>query len=109
MNLFSNFIPAQAAPAASQGGGNMLVSFMPLVLMFVIFYFLLIRPQQKRQKAHQNMLKTLKKGDRVVTSGGLMGTVWGVAEDKVVLKVGEDEVKLEFEKSAIATLVKAKE
>lgn len=109
MNLFDSIILAQAAPAQPQGGGNMLVSFLPLVLMFVIFYFLLIRPQQKRQKEHQNMLKALKKGDKVATSGGMIGTVWGVDDNKVVLKVGEDEVKLEFEKSAITTVLKPKE
>ncbi|MBI4971529.1 MAG: preprotein translocase subunit YajC [Candidatus Omnitrophica bacterium] len=107
MNLLNTVSIAQAAPAG--GSSNMLVSFLPLILMFVIFYLLLIRPQQKRQKALQLMIKNLKKGDKVVTSGGMIGTVWGVAEDKVVLKVGEDEVKLEFEKSSISGLIKPKE
>lgn len=110
MNVLNSLVIAQAQTASGQqGGGNMLVSFLPLALMFVIFYFLLIRPQQKRQKEHQTMLKALKKGDKVVTSGGIIGSVVGVAEDKVVLKVGEDEVKLEFERSAVSSLVKPKE
>ena len=85
---------------------NILVSMFPLILMFVIFYFLLIRPQQKKQKDHEVMLKGLKKGDRVVTSGGIIGNVIGVDENQVVLKVGEDGVKLEFERSAISHLTK---
>ena len=85
---------------------NILVSMFPLILMFVIFYFLLIRPQQKKQKDHALMLTNLKKGDRVVTSGGIIGNVIGVDEHQVVLKVGEDGVKLEFERSAISHLTK---
>jgi len=91
---------------AGEGQGNPIVAFLPLILMFVIFYFLLIRPQQKKQKAHQVMLKELKKGDKVVSSGGLIGKVVGVTDKKVVLKCGEDEIKLEFEKSAINQLLK---
>src|SRR3989338_8087573 len=106
MNLLNTVSIAQAAAPSAGGSSNMLVSFLPLILMFVIFYLLLIRPQQKRQKALQLMIKNLKKGDKVTTSGGMIGTVLGVAEDKVVLKVGENEVKLEFEKSAISGLIK---
>ncbi len=108
MNLLNSAVFAQATKAPA-GGGNMLVSFLPLLLMFVIFYLLLIRPQQKRQKEHKLMLENLKKGDKVVTSGGIIGSVIGVAEDKVVVKVGEDELKLEFEKSAVSHLIKPKE
>ena len=103
MNLFHSVVLAQAAPG---GSGNMLVSFLPLILMFVIFYFLLIRPQQKKQKEHELMIKNLKKGDKVVTSGGIIGTVLGVSDSQVVLKVGEDEVKLEFERSSVSGLIK---
>ena len=107
MNLHNWIVLAEGQAAQPQG--NMLVSFLPLVLMFVIFYFLLIRPQQKRQKDHRLMLQNLKKGDRVATTGGIIGNVVGVNQDKVVLKCGEDEVKLEFEKSAISVLIKPKE
>ena len=75
-----------------------------IALIFVIFYFLLIRPQQKKQKQHQNMLEAIKKGDRVVTSGGVYGTVIGVKDNIVVLKIADD-VKVEFAKSAIASIV----
>ena len=107
MNLLNAVSIAQAAAPAG-GSSNMLVSFLPLLLMFGIFYFLLIRPQQKRQKDLKLMISNLKKGDKVVTVGGIIGTVWGVAEDKVVLRVGEDEVKLEFERSSVSGLDKPK-
>lgn len=85
---------------------NPILSFLPLILMFVIFYFLLIRPQQKRQKAHAEMIKNLKKGDRVVTSGGVIGTVHTLQDDYVVLKVGDQDTKLEVLRSAVQELRK---
>ncbi len=82
---------------------NPLISFAPLVFVFVIFYFLLIRPQQKRQKELQTMVEGLKKGDKVVTAGGLIGTITSVQNDYVVLKVGDNEnTKIEVLKSAIS-------
>jgi preprotein translocase subunit YajC len=74
--------------------------FIPIILMFVIFYFLLIRPQQKRQKEQRNMISNLKKGDRIITSGGLHGRITGLDEttltveiaDKVRVKVGRNSV-----------------
>ncbi len=85
----------------------MLVQFGPILLIFVIMYFLLIRPQQTQQKKMQAMLKALKKGDRVVTSGGILGTVVGVDDARVVLRV-TDDVKLEFLKSAVVSVVTEK-
>jgi preprotein translocase subunit YajC len=86
------------------GGSGGLLSLWPIALIFVIFYFLLIRPQQKKQKQHQKMLESIKKGDRVVTSGGMYGTVVGVKENAVVLKIAEN-VKVEFAKSAVTHIV----
>jgi preprotein translocase subunit YajC len=85
------------------GGGNPLSFLVPILLIFLIMYFLMIRPQQKKQKQHQAMLSVLKKGDSVVTNSGMFGTVWGIndKENKVILKFGED-LKIEFLKSAIA-------
>ena len=80
---------------------NPILAFAPLVLMFVVFYFLLIRPQQKRQKELNQMIQELKKGDRVVTSGGIIGTIAGIQNDYVILKVGDGETKIEVLKSAI--------
>ncbi|MGG1312379.1 preprotein translocase subunit YajC [Cohnella laeviribosi] len=76
------------------------MSLLPFVLMFVIFYFLLIRPQQKKTKERNNMLRALKKGDKVTTIGGLHGTIVELTDDKVVLKVN-DVTKLTFDRSAV--------
>lgn len=94
---------AYAAPAAAeQAQVNPIMSFLPLILIFAVFYFLLIRPQQKRQKELEKMVQNLKKGDRVVTAGGLIGTVSSLQNDYLVLKVGDSEGnKVEILKSSI--------
>lgn len=84
---------------------NPIVQFLPFVFIFAIFYFLLIMPMRKRQKKHQEMLSKLAKGDRVVTSGGIFGTVVEVQGDRVILRVA-DNVKLEVAVSAVAGLAK---
>lgn len=96
---------AYAAEAAQEGGAASPLSSMlfPLILMFAIFYFLLIRPQQKKQKKHQEMLGNLQKGDKVITSGGLYGIVVKVTEKDVVLEVA-DKVNLRFTLGAIGTV-----
>jgi len=76
---------------------------LPFIIMFAIFYFLLIRPQQKRQKQRQQMLNNLKKGDKVITIGGLHGTIAELTDDTVVLRVN-DVTKLTFDRSAINTV-----
>ena len=91
----------------AQPGVNPILSFLPLILMFVVFYFLLIRPQQKRQTEHAQMLKALKKGDRVVTSGGVIGTIQTLQDDYVVLKVGDQDTKMEVLRSAVQELRKS--
>ena len=90
----------------SQAQTNPILSFLPLILMFVVFYFLLIRPQQKRQREHGEMVKNLKKGDRVVTSGGIIGTVHTLQDDFVVLKIGDQDTKIEVLRSAIQEIRK---
>jgi preprotein translocase subunit YajC len=89
--------------AAGDGGGSFLASWGILIPLFLIMYFLLIRPQRKRQKEHEKLITELKKGDKVVTSSGLFGTIFAIQDDKnkVVLKI-TDEVKVEFLKSSIA-------
>jgi preprotein translocase subunit YajC len=74
-----------AGGAGSQGGG--IGAFLPLILMFAIFYFLLIRPQQKKAKQHKQLLSALKKGDRVISSGGLHGVVTGLTDDVVTMEI----------------------
>ena len=79
--------------------------FLPLVFLFVIFYFLLIRPQQQRQKEHANMLKNLEKNDEVVTAGGVHATVVSVGEKTAMIRIAEN-VKVEVEKSSITQVAK---
>ena len=92
------------SPGGGGNGGGML-QILPLMIgMFAIMYFLIIRPQQKQKRERENLLRAIKKGDRVVTSGGLYGTVVGLSEHTVTLKVA-DQVKLDFERSAIGRIV----
>ena len=93
---------AMVPPGPGQSG-SLVSTLVPFLLMFVIFYFLLIAPQRKKAKAHTAMLEALKAGDRVVTSGGIYGTVVGVDAQKVQLRVA-DQVKIEVAKHAIAGL-----
>ena len=87
-----------AAAAAPSGGTSFFIQTIPLVLVFVIFWFLMIRPQQRRMKAHQAQIAAVKKGDRVVTGGGLIGKV---------VKVGETEVEIELGTNVRVTAVKS--
>lgn len=95
-----------AMAGGGEGGGGGIAMLVWFALIFVIFYFLLIRPQRKKQKEHDALLKELKKGDKVVTSSGMFGTIFAIDEDRgrVVLKIGDD-TKLEFLKSSIAARV----
>jgi len=79
---------------------------MPLVFIFVIFYFLLIRPQQKKQKEHEKLVKSVKTGDQVVTNAGIHGTVSNVKDATVIIKIA-DNVKVEFDRAAIAAVEKS--
>ena len=86
--------------------GQGIAQFIPLILIFVIFYFFLIRPQQKRAKDHLNMVAALKRGDEVITSGGIIGTVDRVMEDDRIEIVLCDNVKVQVIKSTITSLLK---
>lgn len=99
----TDFIFALSNPSAG-GSDNPFMMFVPIILIFVVFYFILIRPQQKKQKNHQALLSNLRKGDKVVTNGGIYGTIVDSKEHVVVLKIA-DEVKIEVIKSAIATVI----
>lgn len=88
----------------AETGGFSLVSLLPLVAILVVFYFLLFLPNQKRQKKQQEMLANLKNGDRVVTSGGIHGTIVGFRDEYIVLRVPPEPVKLEILRSAVATV-----
>src|SRR5438067_11849498 len=86
---------------AQQATGAGWLGFAPLIFIFVIFYFLLIMPQQRRQKKWQEMLGNLKTGDRVTTSGGLRGTIIALRDDAVHLRVAPDNLRLEGARSAV--------
>ena len=86
--------------------GQGIAQFIPLILIFVIFYFFLIRPQQKRAKDHLTMVAALKRGDEVITSGGIIGTVDRVMEDDSIEIVLCDNVKVQIIKSTITSLLK---
>lgn len=95
-----------APPAAGDGasGAGLLTSFLPLIAIIAIFYLLIIRPQNKKRKETEKMLSALKKGDKVVTIGGLHGIVQNVKDTTVIIKV-DDNVKLEFLRSAVSSVV----
>jgi preprotein translocase subunit YajC len=92
----------QGGAEGAQGAGGF-TGFIPLILMFVIFYFLLIRPQQKKSKEHREMVANLRKGDRVVTSGGIYGRITGIEESKVTLEISE-KVRIKVVRGNIAAL-----
>jgi preprotein translocase subunit YajC len=100
------FAQAGAAQAPANPTIGMALQLLQFVPIFLILYFLLIRPQQQRQKALEKTLKELKKGDRVLTTGGIFGTVVGVDEAKVVLRIAE-ELKVEFAKNAVVQVLGA--
>lgn len=108
MDLFTSTAYAMGGSTGGQGtgGGGGIVSFLPIILIFAVFYFLVMMPQQKQRKKHEEMIGKLQKGDKVVTSSGIHGTVVGVDDGRriVVLRVGEDNTKIEFDKSAIARM-----
>ena len=92
-------------PGAAQP--NAIASLMPIIFIFGIFYFLLIRPQQKKQKEHEKMVQELKKNEEVVTNGGIHGTVVNVKDDTLILRIDEN-VKVEINKKAVAYLKKSR-
>jgi preprotein translocase subunit YajC len=94
--------PAFAQAGSPFGGDNMLVSLLPFVLIFVIMYFLILRPQQKRAKAHQEMVRNVRRGDTVVTSGGLIGKVTKVIDDDQIEVEVADAVRVRQMRSMVA-------
>lgn len=98
---------AQTAPAAAAGGGDMMSSLtgmMPLVLMFVVLYFVMIRPQMKRQKEHRAMIEALAKGDEVATTGGLVGKVTQMSEGFLHIQIANG-VEVQLQRGAVAQVL----
>ncbi len=101
--LFTNLPLLMAAPGADGGSGSIVPTLVTFGLVFVIFYFLIIRPQNKKKKDAADLLKALKKGDRVVSIGGIHGTIQSLKEDTVILKV-DGNTKMTMSRSAISTV-----
>ena len=108
--MSASFASALVMMQMSGAGGGGLISFLlPLVVIFGIFYFLIMRPQKKRQQEHEDMVEALKKGDKIVTIGGIHGTVTQVEDDSVLAQVDAGSTKLRFDKNAIANVGGKKE
>ena len=101
MSFISN---AFAQGSAAGGAESSLMSFLPLILMFAVLYFIMIRPQMKRQKEHRNMLSAMAKGDEVVTSGGLVGKVTKVSEAYIGIEISEG-TEVTVQKAAVTTIL----
>jgi len=93
------------APSGQEGGSGVVANIVLFGSIILIFYFMIIRPQQKRQKERQQMIDSLKKGDKIITAGGIHGTVVGI-EDKVALVQIADNVKIKVDRSTIGTILK---
>ncbi len=98
--MFISNAYAQTAPAAAASGGSQLMQLLPLVLMFVVLYFIMIRPQMKRQKEHKAMIDALAKGDEVVAAGGLLGKVTKLTDNYVGLEIANG-VEIQVQRSAV--------
>ena len=99
-----SFFISDAMAAAPQGQGDALTSLLPLVFIFIVFYFLLIRPQSKKAKEHKQMVEALAKGDEIVTNGGLLGRISKVGDNFVELEIAEG-VTVKVQRQAAANLV----
>lgn len=101
---FMNLLAMASPNGGAQGGAGSFLSFLPLVLIFIVFWFMIIRPQKKQQDQRRAMIAAVKRGDRIITSGGLFATVKDVKQDLVVATIAEG-VKVEIAKSAINGVV----
>ena len=104
--MFSFLGVAFAAGSASNAPSGWM-QIIPLILIFVVFWFILIYPQQRRQKQHRKMVESLQKGDKIVTVGGIYGVVTHIGENTIIIKV-DDNTKLEITKGAVAGIVEKK-
>ncbi len=95
--------PQAAGAAEGAGAGSLLTSFIPFIAIIAIFYLLIIRPQNKKRKETEQMLSALKKGDKIITIGGIHGVVQSVKEKTVIIKI-DDNVKMEFSRSAVSSV-----
>lgn len=101
--LFDPSLAYAMGASGAEGQGNPITAFVPLIVMFAIFYFLLIRPQQKKAKQHREVLANLKKGDRVLTAGGVYGRIQSLNDDVLTLEIA-DNIKIQANRNYIAGL-----
>ncbi|MFO7889833.1 MAG: preprotein translocase subunit YajC [bacterium] len=100
---------SMAGSGGAEGGGNPLVAFLPFILIIVIMYFLMIRPQAKKQKEHKAMIASLAKGDKIMTSGGMIGTIAGIRDkDNILIVKVSEGVKIEFSRNSVAQVINKK-
>lgn len=105
--ILAGFFAFLQQPPSSRGGGSFITALIPFILVFAIFYLLIIMPSRKKQKRHQQMVEQLKPGNKVVTSGGIYGTVMGVQTDRIELKIASN-VKIDITKNAVAAILTPK-
>ena len=98
---------SEAMAQGAGGGSGFLIQIAPLVLIFAVFYFLLIRPQQKKMKEHRSMVESLSKGDKVVTAGGLLGTISKIEDDRIASVEISENVKVQVVRSTITEVISA--
>lgn len=101
MNVATSFAFLALAAAPASGG---LITILPLLLLIPLMYLFMIRPQQRKQKQWQEMLSSIKTGDRVTTAGGIRGTILSIKEDAIIIRVAPDNLKIEVAKNAIASV-----
>lgn len=99
-------ILAMAQPQGGGAGGGMVGTLIMFALIILIFYFMILRPQQKRQKEREKMLTEIQKGDKIITAGGIHGTIVGIEEKTYVIQIA-DNVKVKMDRSAVASVVKS--
>ncbi len=104
MSFFISDAMAEAAPAAAQQQPGLLEALFPFIVLFIVFYFLLIRPQSKRAKEHKKMVEALAKGDEVLTQGGVYGKIIEVTEEAVTVEVA-DNVQIKLQRAAVASVL----
>ena len=105
VNLMFPFISVAYAQSADEGSGSAFFQFIPLILILGVFWFLKIRPQQKKQKEHQRMVDSLRKGDKVVTNGGIFGNIVKVGDDRLTLEIAS-KVQIQLERHQVARMDK---
>ena len=105
VNLMFPFISVAYAQSSDAASGSAFFQFIPLILILGVFWFLIIRPQQKKQKAHQGMVDSLRKGDKVVTNGGIFGTIVKVGDDRLTLEIAS-KIQIQLERHQVARMDK---